>query len=102
MIHAWLNVANWEVNVVGEQILNGSVTFDPPSLIGGAGTTTTLTVTGAALGDFAETTFSRDLQGITVTAWVSAADTVSVRLQNDTGGTLDLASGTLRARVRKA
>jgi hypothetical protein len=34
-----------------------------------------------------------------VTAYVSAADTVTVRLQNESGGAIDLASGTLRVRV---
>jgi hypothetical protein len=34
--------------------------------------TTTVTVTGAALGDFAIASFGVDFQGITVTAWVSA------------------------------
>lgn len=81
--------------------LTGSATFDPASLADGAGVTTTVTVTGAALGDFAEASFSQALQGVLVTAWVSAANTVSVRFQNETGGVLDLASGTLRARVRK-
>jgi hypothetical protein len=61
-----------------------------------------VTVTGAALGDFARASFSLNLQGITVTAWVSAADTVSVRFQNESGGALDLASGTLRVKVEKA
>lgn len=80
-------------------VLSGSATYDPPSLVDGQGTTTTVTVTGAALGGFARASFSLDLQGITVTAWVSATNTVSVRLQNESGGTLDLASGTLKARV---
>lgn len=79
--------------------LKGSATYDPPSLADGAGATTTVTVTGAALGDFAIASFSLDLQGITVTAWVSATNTVSVRFQNESGGILDLGSGTLRARV---
>jgi hypothetical protein len=84
-------------------ILFGSKTYDPPSLNDGDGTTTTVTVTGAALGDYADNvSFSNDLQGITVTGWVSAANTVSVRFQNETGGVVDLASGTLRALVRKA
>lgn len=80
----------------------GSATYNPPSLNDGDGVTTTVTVTGAALGDYAEASFSNSLQGIMMTAFVSAADTVSVRFQNETGGVLDLASGTLRARVRKA
>ena len=75
----------------------GSATYDPTSLADGAGVTTTVTVTGAALGDFAAASFSLDLQGITVTSWVSAANTVSVRFQNETGGTIDLGSGTIRA-----
>ena len=45
--------------------------------------------------------FTNDLQGITLTAWVSAADTVSVRFQNESGGALDLASGTIRVMARK-
>jgi len=82
-------------------VLNASVTYDPPSLADGAGVTTTVTATGAALGDFALASFSLDLQGISVTAYVSSANTVSVRFQNESGGTLDLASGTLRVRVWK-
>lgn len=78
----------------------GSATYDPPSLADGAGATTTITVTGAVLGDFVMgASFDKDLQGILLTAWVSAADTVSIRFQNESGGTLDLASGTLRVRT---
>lgn len=74
-----------------------SATYNPPSLADGAGTTTSVTVTGALLGDFALASFSLDLQGILMTAYVSTNDTVSIRLQNETGGVLDLASGTLTA-----
>ena len=82
--------------------LFGSATYDPPNLVDGAGDTTTVTVTGASLGDFVEgISFSNNLQGITVTGWVSSANTVSVRFQNESGSTLDLASGTLRVKVRK-
>lgn len=79
--------------------LTGSATYDPPSLADGAGATTTVTCSGAALGDTALAAFSLDLQGITLTAWVSAANTVSVRFQNESGGSIDLGSGTLRVRV---
>jgi len=74
----------------------GSATYDPASLVDAAGATTTVTVTGASLGDYAIPSFSVDLAGITLTAYVSAANTCSVRFQNESGGTLDLASGTLR------
>lgn len=79
----------------------GSATFDPSDLADGAGETTTVTVTGAALGDYASASFSLNLQGIILSAWVSAANTVSVRFQNETGGSINLGSGTLRARVTK-
>lgn len=77
----------------------GTATYDPPNLVDGAGATTTVTVQGALLGDLAFASFSLDLQGITLTAYVSSANTVSVRFQNESGGALDLASGTLRAWV---
>jgi len=78
-----------------------STTFNPPSIAAGGTTTTTLTVTGAALGDFVEASFSLDLQGIQMRAYVSAADTVTFVFQNPTAGAIDLASGTLRAKLRK-
>lgn len=80
---------------------SGTATYDPASLADGAGVTTTVTVTGAALGDYADASFSLDLQGVSLKAWVSAADTVSVRFQNETGGVVDLGSGTIKARVQK-
>lgn len=82
-------------------VLAGSKTYDPPSLTDGSATTTTVTVTGAALGDYALASHSISLQGIALTAAVTAADTVTVTLFNKTGGTLDIASGTLKARVWK-
>jgi len=88
--------------LVAPRLLQASITYDPPSLATGEGVTTTLTVPGAAFGDFARASFSLDQQGMTLTAWVSAADTVSVRFQNGTAGVVDLGSGTLRVRVERA
>lgn len=86
-----------------DTVLYGSTTFNPADLTDGTGETATVTVTGAGLGDFVEAvSFSLDLQGISLTAYVSATNTVSVRFQNETGGNLNLASGTLRVIVRKA
>lgn len=79
--------------------LKGSATYDAASTVDAAGLTTTVTVTGAVLGDFAIGSYGVDLQGISATYYVSAADTVSVRLQNESGGTLDLASATILCRV---
>lgn len=81
--------------------LMASATYDPPSLADGAGVTTTIVVTGAAVGDFVDAAFSQDLQGITLTAYAYQNDGVAVRFQNESGGVVDLASGTLRVIVRK-
>lgn len=82
--------------------LNGSGTYDPASLNDGAGATTTITVSGAALGDkVADWSFSLDLQGVMLIPYVSGTDTVAFRFQNESGGTVDLGSGILRARVEK-
>jgi purine nucleoside permease len=82
--------------------LTGSATYNPPSLATSTMATTTVTVTGAALGDYVQAwSFTQDLAGILVSAYVSAADTVTVVLRNSTAGTLDIAEGTLRVVVEK-
>lgn len=81
--------------------LTGTATYNPASLADGDGATTTVTCTGAALGDFALASFSLDLQGVSLSAWVSSASVVSVRFQNETGGVVDLASGTIKVRAVK-
>lgn len=78
-----------------------SATFDWPSLATGAQQSTTATVTGAALGDFVEVSMSTPLLGARLWAEVTAANTVTVYQRNDTGASIDLASGTLRVRVKK-
>lgn len=80
--------------------LSGSITWNPGSLSDGAGeTSASITVTGASLGDFAICSAPYDLQGITCNAYVDATNSVKIRLQNETGGTIDLASGTWKVRV---
>lgn len=81
--------------------LSYTATYDPGSIASAASVTTTVAVSGAALGDFVSASFSLSLQGLTLTAHVSNASTVTVVLFNPTGGAIDLASGTLRVRVRK-
>lgn len=82
--------------------VSGSKTWDPASVASGAQTTTTVTVTGAAVGDLVAAGFSLDLQGMQLTGYVSAGNTVTVVLRNGTAVPLDLGSGTLRARCFKS
>jgi hypothetical protein len=75
--------------------------YDPASLADGAGITTTLTVTGAATTDYVQATFSGLADGILTAAWVSAANTVSVRFQNESGAAVDMLSGAVRVTVTR-
>lgn len=81
--------------------LSASTTWDPPSIADGASAATTLTVGAAALGDAVVASFSNSLGGLALCAQVSAANTVEARLINNSGGAVDLASGTLRVQVIK-
>ena len=77
--------------------LDAETVYDPPNLIALATTTTTIAVTGAALGMAAEASFSLDLAGLVMAAYVDSANSVTVVLFNPTAGAIDLASGTLKA-----
>lgn len=91
------------IDAIHGKILTGSKTYDAASVAGAASTTTTVTVTGAALGDFVVgIALGLSAGGLTVTGYVSAADTVTVVLANNTASPVDLASTTLAVRVRKA
>jgi len=80
----------------------GSATYDAPSIAAGASATTTVTVTGAALGDFVSAiSLGVSSAGLVITGYVSAANTVTVVLYNPTGAAVDLASTLLAAEVRK-
>lgn len=62
-----------------------------------AGATQSITVNGVALGDMViGVSFGVDLEDMTITAYVQSADTVEVRVQNESGSTVDLASTTVR------
>jgi len=85
----------WE----GSKYLTESSTYNPVSLTAGSQTSTTVTVTGAELGDYVSCSFNLDLALIQVTTYVSATNTVTVVLRNGTAGTIDLSSGTLIVKV---
>lgn len=71
--------------------------LDVASLVDAAGSTSTIAAPGVRLGDFVlAVSMGVDLVGVTVTAYVSASDVVSVRFQNESGATVDLASTLIR------
>lgn len=95
-----ISTADFSVRCLN-QVNQGSATFNPPSIAAAGQTTTTVTCTGAALGDYAIASFSLDQQSITLNAYVNAADTVTVVFRNGTASPIDLGSGTLRVRTFK-
>lgn len=74
-----------------------TATLDSGNLIDAAGANDNVTVPGVALGDIVlGFSFGVDLAGMTVTAYINAANTVTIRVQNESGGTINLASTTIR------
>ncbi len=78
-----------------------SFTWDPGSLADGAGETKTVIVAGAAAGDAVIVGCPGDMHDSTITAYVHSSDRVGVRLQNESGGTLDMPSGTYYLHIIK-
>lgn len=75
-------------------------TIDADNLVDQAGDSDTIAVPGVTLGDIVlGVSLGVDIAGMTVTAYVSAANTVTVRFQNESGGTLNLDSTTIKVVV---
>lgn len=87
------------VSATAWNVLTGTATWDPGSIANGAQATTTITVTGAAVGNRVEVKFSLSLNALSLTGYVNAANTVTAVLQNLSGSAIDLASGTVTAYV---
>lgn len=88
---------------VGKVLTGTKTAHDFASIADGAEATTTVTVTGAELGDFVvAVSFDIDPAGLKVSGYVSAADTVTVIAANGTGAPVDLAATDIAVLVRKA
>lgn len=100
--HHYTLTGTWKQTTL-RQMLTASETYDPASLATAAFTTIkTITVPGAAMGNRARATFSNNLAGVNLKAWVSEANTVSYQFVNDGGANpTDLASGTVYVFVEK-
>lgn len=84
------------------QLLAASASFfNPPSIAPGGSTTTVIDAPGAVLGDFVTPSFGISLNGISLSAYVSADNFVTVVFANNTAGAIDLASGMVRALITK-
>tara|TARA_R100000458_G_C8261393_1_gene236875 strand:+ start:444 stop:770 length:327 start_codon:yes stop_codon:yes gene_type:complete len=87
----------WFANNPSGRVLAGSGTHDLSSIADGDEEAFTITVTGAALGDIVlGCSCSIDIIDLGVTSQVTAADTVTVTVLNNSGGALDLGSATFR------
>ena len=77
----------------------GSTAVDLASIADGNEEAVEVTVTGAQLGDFVLASHSLDVTDLMITGSVTAANTVTVIVANNTGGALDIGSGTVYAMV---
>lgn len=80
-----------------------TVAYDPPSLAAagtaGDSVTTTVTLTGAVLGDNVSVSFSQYNAAIEISCQVSAANTVTVKFKNTSASAVDIPSGTIKAKI---
>ena len=101
----WATTMNENLDAIDAELnrvshLSGTKAWNPASVNDGAMTSTTLTVTGACIGDPVAVGFANAVPaGALLVGSVTAANTVTATLFNKTGGALDLASGTLKAIV---
>lgn len=80
----------------------GSAAFTPGTITDGSTATVAVTVTGAALGDsVVERSFSNDVKGCILSADVTATNTVTLVMQNETGSNQTITDGTVYVSVRK-
>jgi len=92
-----------DLNVISG-ILTGSTTWDAPNAAANATVATTMTVTGAAVGDLVivSTEATIPINNIIISAIVSSANTVTLRVHNTSTSTgVNLASATYRVIVFK-
>ena len=82
------------------KFFTATCTLDTDNKVDGTGDTDTIAVPGVALGDIViGISFGVDVSGLTVTGYVSSAGVVSLRIQNESGGAVNLASTTVKVVV---
>ena len=81
--------------------LSDSKAWNPGSIADGDEEALEITVTGAELGDFVLSSLSVDMLDCVLRGAVTAADTVTLVIANNTGGAIDIATGTAYCLVVK-
>jgi len=84
------------------QVFNASISA--ASNLSGGGTPFTITVSGAAIGDFVDFSVvsdDNDLTDINIKAWVSNTNTVSYQIENKRGSTINFTNKPIKCRVRR-
>jgi len=94
------SVGTTEWRIVDSRI-TATATWNPGSIDDGNEEAVDITLTGAALGDFVIASLGVDLTDLTLDAQVSAANTVTAVLANNTGSAVNLGSSTLTVRLIK-
>lgn len=77
----------------------GGAVYTPAAIANATTTTLTVSVPGAQLGAHTFVAYTKDLQGLLCTSYVSAADTVTIVLSNYTGASVTLAAGSFKVMV---
>jgi hypothetical protein len=98
----WGNALPLDGTGVVGSVITASETWDPGSIDDGNEEAEEVTVDSAASSDVVTFVFSNPLLDLALTGYVKAANTTNAVLGNWTGGSIDLASGTLTAYVDKA
>jgi hypothetical protein len=85
------------------QLLKGSLTYDFPIVANNSSASTTVSITGAEVGDFVVVTKSGSNlnNGESYSAFVSATNTVTLQLNNSSGASLNLSSETYKFMILK-
>ena len=78
---------------------SASVTYDPPSIAANATISTTVTLSGALVGDAVQAAFNQYNANIEVDAVVSSNNTVTVKFKNTSAAAVDLPSGKLTVKL---
>ena len=93
------DIKRFFISQVSNKDTSATVTYNPPSLAAagtaGDSVTTTVTLTGTALGNVVQAGFDQYSADIEISASVSAANTVTVKFKNTGAAPVDLASGIL-------